>query len=394
MRTRSFFLVCLLLTGVPSVTEIMAQQLSYFPLEPGNSWTYRVVPHGLPPSHSFDTVMTVGTDTLMPNGKRYLKTSWGALRVDSTSGIVWKYEPYASRPLTDSTRHCTDTTETEFINLSIDSTTTYTLCPGPPSWEVHVPDTLASIGQLPIQRKALYWSQWPETRSFADSIGLFYIEYNMFVYTTWELVRALVYGNVYTPVELQYFRANATDGAVILQWKSAKETDNMGFEVERRHAGFSANAWTKLGFVQAKGDHATYMYADHLSNVHLMQGPLDYRLRQIDFSGSYWLSPYVRIAQVSSGITPETLEIFPLPVRDAATVRLTGLSSRVVHYSVHNTEGKRITSGMKAVLSGTTTELHLTLTGIPAGMYYVLIRDRDNIRGRIFPLIPSITGIR
>ena len=194
-----------------------AQNLSYFPLEPGNSWTYRVVPHGLPPSHSFDTVMTVGSDTLMPNGKRYLQTSWGALRVDSTTGIVWKYEPYPSRPLTDSTRHCLDTTETEFVNLSIDSTSTYTLCPGPPNWHVSVPDTVTTIGQLPIQRTALYWNQWLIKRSFADSIGLFFIDYNYFVRTTWELIRANVYGTVYTPVELEYLRASADDGSVTLR---------------------------------------------------------------------------------------------------------------------------------------------------------------------------------
>ncbi|PLX32350.1 MAG: hypothetical protein C0600_02860 [Ignavibacteria bacterium] len=389
MNTREFLFICFLVTGIAFSTQAHAQNLSYFPLETGNSWTYRVVPHGLPPSHSFDTVMTVGSDTLMPNGKRYLQTSWGALRVDSTSGIVWKYEPYPSRPLTDSTKHCIDTTETEFVNLSVNATSTYTLCPGPPNWYVSVPDTFTTIGQLPIHRKALYWNQWLEKRSFADSIGLFFIEYNYFVYTTWELIRADVYATVYTPVELEYLRASAGEGTITLHWRTAQETENMGFEVQRRHDGSAPGAWEVRGFVRAHGARADYSYVDQLDNALMRGDPLEYRLKQLDYNGSHWYSPRVRVSALSAIRPPYTIEIYPVPVSNRALIRLHGHRSQTISYTVYSLTGKRVVSGTHPIAPHSATELELEMTGIPAGIYYLQVREGGTVYGMTFPFMPQ-----
>ncbi len=57
-------------------------------------------------------------------------------------------------------------------------------------------------------------------------------------------------GNHVIPVELTSFVANIYGKNVVLNWSTATETNNSGFEVERKSA--SSN-WTKVGFVAGFG---------------------------------------------------------------------------------------------------------------------------------------------
>ncbi|RMF60593.1 MAG: hypothetical protein D6743_14740, partial [Calditrichaeota bacterium] len=86
------------------------------------------------------------------------------------------------------------------------------------------------------------------------------------------------------PVELVSFTAAADGNDVKLAWVTATETDNFGFDIERR--GESEATWKKVGFVAGKGTTANpsrYSFVDRA----LPPGKYDYRLKQIDFDGTY-----------------------------------------------------------------------------------------------------------
>ncbi|MBK8981832.1 MAG: hypothetical protein IPM38_05790 [Ignavibacteria bacterium] len=67
------------------------------------------------------------------------------------------------------------------------------------------------------------------------------------------------------PVELNSFTAAADNGNVTLSWTTSMETNNTGFDIERKSDG----VWTKIGFIEGKGNSyvpSDYTYVDKKPN--------------------------------------------------------------------------------------------------------------------------------
>ena len=105
------------------------------------------------------------------------------------------------------------------------------------------------------------------------------------------------------PVELTSFTANYVGGKVLINWQTATEVNNYGFQVERKKAKKESETWEKIGFVQGSGNSNSpknYLFIDNLAHAHnLTLNPgnevIQYRLKQIDFDGRY---EYSNIAEV------------------------------------------------------------------------------------------------
>ncbi len=81
------------------------------------------------------------------------------------------------------------------------------------------------------------------------------------------------------PVELTSFTANIFEKSVLLNWSTATETNNSGFEVQRKS---DLEEWEAIGFVSGSGtttETRNYSYSDDL----LSEGIYSYRLKQIDY---------------------------------------------------------------------------------------------------------------
>jgi hypothetical protein len=92
------------------------------------------------------------------------------------------------------------------------------------------------------------------------------------------------------PVELTSFTATADFGVVELSWITATETNNQGFEVQRSAGG----EFETIAFVEGHGtttETQAYSYTDKSVNV----GSYSYRLKQIDFSGTFEYSNIVEV---------------------------------------------------------------------------------------------------
>ncbi|MCX6158193.1 MAG: hypothetical protein NTY74_09485 [Ignavibacteriae bacterium] len=86
------------------------------------------------------------------------------------------------------------------------------------------------------------------------------------------------------PVQLSSFSSALSGRDVKLTWKTDKETNNAGFDVERKLVG--TNEWKKAGFVTGKGSSnspVNYTFDDRKLN----SGKYNYRLKQIDYNGNF-----------------------------------------------------------------------------------------------------------
>lgn len=119
----------------------------------------------------------------------------------------------------------------------------------------------------------------------------------------------LSYGTV-LPVELTHFTAKPLDQSVQLEWQTASEHNNSGFQIERLGEGNSQ--WEELGFVAgALGSNTLKNYA--FWDKKPLPGLQYYRLRQIDVDGTEKFSNIISIDFKGSG-SAGLLRFFPNPI--------------------------------------------------------------------------------
>ncbi len=94
------------------------------------------------------------------------------------------------------------------------------------------------------------------------------------------------------PVELKYLSAGAVKNNIRLEWSTATETNNKGFEVQRLISGDQGSGWKMLGYVQGNGT-STITHNYLFNDKEVSPGKYSYRLKQIDFNGSYKFSKEV-----------------------------------------------------------------------------------------------------
>ena len=127
------------------------------------------------------------------------------------------------------------------------------------------------------------------------------------------------------PVELTSFVGKEIDGNVQLNWSTATETNNLGFEIERTPLGppfgkeGKKGEWEKIGFVQGHGT-TTKPQSYSFKDESIQSGTYQYRLKQIDYDGSY---EYSNIIEVEVGIPTEfSLEQnYPNPFNPTTRIR-------------------------------------------------------------------------
>jgi hypothetical protein len=112
----------------------------------------------------------------------------------------------------------------------------------------------------------------------------------------------MVYDTI-VPVELASFTAGLSGQAVILNWTTATEINNQGFEIERHT---TTSNWETIGYIPGFGttsEPKTYSYTD--SNI--VTDTYTYRLKQVDYDGTFSYSDEV---EVEVDFTPSEYALF------------------------------------------------------------------------------------
>jgi len=142
----------------------------------------------------------------------------------------------------------------------------------------------------------------------------------------------------FIPVELESFTVQLVDMDVVLNWTTASELNNQGFEIEQ---SFDNEEFTKIGFVPGFGTSTEIKsYSFTISDVEA--GLNYYRLKQIDFDGTETIYSSVEI----DGPIPNTFVLnqnHPNPFNPSTTISFSLPVEANVTIKIFNMLGQEIT---------------------------------------------------
>jgi len=191
-------------------------------------------------------------------------------------------------------------------------------------------------------------------------------------------------------VELVLFTARISGTKVILNWLTATEVNNYGFEVERKVSSKSASGgaignWEKIGFVEGNGNSNSpknYSFIDRGINY----GNFAYRLKQIDNDGTYEYSEPIEVyvGDIPGGFVLE--QNYPNPFNPSTKIKFAVDESTNATLKIYDILGNEIIILFNEVTeAGKVYELEFNASGLPSGIYIygLMTETKSEIRKMI-----------
>lgn len=180
------------------------------------------------------------------------------------------------------------------------------------------------------------------------------------------------------PVELTSFTANALSGKVNLNWKTATETNNRGFEIERQVVNNDQKSeWTTIGFKEGQGtttEPQDYSYSDDISN--LTANSISYRLKQVDFDGK---ATYSKVVNVDNIIPAEyaLYQNYPNPFNPSTVIKYQLPADNFVSLKVYNSLGQEVSTLVNGTIQAGIHQVTFNANKLSSGVYYYILRIGD-----------------
>lgn len=165
------------------------------------------------------------------------------------------------------------------------------------------------------------------------------------------------------PVEWLSFNAHPEGGGIRLDWSTATELNNAGFELQ-----YSSDKrdWAAIHFAEGGGTRqapAYYSYVD----VDPYPGSNYYRLKQLDYDGQYTYST------IASAQAPDAAQwkVWPNPARHGQVhIAWPAGSSLPVTLRLQDVSGRQIRQWEQGVQEGG-SRITLGVSGLPSGLYFL-----------------------
>ncbi len=181
------------------------------------------------------------------------------------------------------------------------------------------------------------------------------------------------------PVELTSFTASVSGGKVTLNWQTATEVNNYGFEIQRSVVSSQLSVvsdqrseWETISFVEGNGNSNSpkdYSYIDE--NVAV--GNYLYRLKQIDNNGEFSYSSEVEVNIEAIPTEFALYQNYPNPFNPETTIKYSVPEQTYVTVKLFDISGSEIKTLVNEVKPAGVFELKFNANscgGLPSGVYF------------------------
>ena len=185
------------------------------------------------------------------------------------------------------------------------------------------------------------------------------------------------------PVELTSFTTSLNQNDVTLNWTTATELNNQGFEIQRSSNG----QFERVGYVVGNGtttEIRNYVFTE--TNVN--EGIHFYRLKQIDHDGTFEYSPIVSVEVIAPLVF--TLEQnYPNPFNPSTKITFNLAVDSKVSLKVFDVLGQEVADLISGDLTASSYEIDFNASNINSGVYFYRI-DAAGIDGTNFTSVKKM----
>jgi len=237
---------------------------------------------------------------------------------------------------------------------------------------------VASISNLSAQRWNNISSKWDNPLIGQSNTVNSVTVPNVTSFSPWTLV-----GNgSFLPITMLSFTVNKNNNYAALNWITASETNNNGFDVEK---SLDLKTWNKISFVEGAGNSnqlLKYNYDDLLTeNIKNNDAIVYYRLKQIDFNGVYKYSDIRSLnLNAANQDIPVTFTLFPNPASQYLNIA-SNLPTQQFQVAIFNQNGAMISNYL---MNGS---IQLNISKLSPAAYHILITDKVNAKQYPFKMV-------
>ncbi|HCY76549.1 MAG TPA: hypothetical protein DHV28_11565 [Ignavibacteriales bacterium] len=223
-----------------------------------------------------------------------------------------------------------------------------------------------------------YGEQWYQLNDGLDNLSIRSLAMNdsgyIFAGTSEGLFRSKY--PLVVPVELVSFRCVINDQVINLIWRTATEQNNHGFEIER---SFDKKKWNTIGFVKGKGtttEPQSYSFSENVTD--LSNNKIFYRLKQVDFNGSF---KYSDVVEVEIGPSTFSLEQnYPNPFNPSTKISWQSPVGSWQTLKIFDVLGNEVVALVNEYREAGKYETEFNAEKLPSGVYYYQLRAGDYVQ--------------
>ena len=181
-------------------------------------------------------------------------------------------------------------------------------------------------------------------------------------------------GQTVLPVELASFTSAINRNNVTLNWSTAKETNNQGFDVERQIVG--SNNWATAGNVVGNGtteETHSYSFTERVNT-----GNYEYRLKQIDYNGAF--NYFTLNGEVIVGV-PSTYNMsqnYPNPFNPSTKIDYDLPYDGKVSIILYDISGREVANLVNEVKTAGYYQVNFNASNLASGMYFYRINAQGS----------------
>ena len=166
------------------------------------------------------------------------------------------------------------------------------------------------------------------------------------------------------PVELTSFTATSNGADVELKWATATETNNQGFQVERMSVGGS---FEQVGYIPGFGT-TTEPKAYSFVDSKLESGNYTYRLKQIDFDGTFTYSEEVNV-DIELPLEYSLEQNYPNPFNPSTMIKYSIPEDGFVKLAIYNMLGEEVAAIVNTTQKAGRYEVNFNASKLSSGVY-------------------------
>lgn len=189
--------------------------------------------------------------------------------------------------------------------------------------------------------------------------------------------------NTPLPVELTSFTSNLLKDKIQLNWVTKTETNNYGFEIERR---INENDWNKIGFVEGNGNSNSpkeYSYTD--KDLFTGGSKFQYRLKQVDTDGSFEYSDAVEVEVVPTQY--DLSQNYPNPFNPSTTIQYSLPKQTQLKINIYNMLGELVETLAAGTYEAGYHKVTFNASNLPSGTYIYRMESSNFIQVKKMLLI-------